>query len=104
MNPSNTNMAAGSYEAYNPGRGSLPRAESPPPLPAANDAPQSGQAVELDAATRGPSPPPQGYGQFGIRESDHDVAGMLALQQGGATAPRGRDTYTSDDSRYSQEE
>jgi len=102
-NASNPSLSGGGYEAYNPDRASLPRAESPPPLPGAGVA-QPGQAVELDAASRSPSHPPQNFDQFGIRASDTDVAGMLALQQARATSPRGRETYASEDSRYSQEE
>lgn len=98
-NASNPSLPGGGYEAYNPDRGSLPRAESPPPLPAA----QAGQVVELDAAASGnPTQPPQNAGQYGIRASDTDVAGMLALQQARGTSRP--DTFASDESRYSQEE
>ncbi|EAQ89933.1 hypothetical protein CHGG_06552 [Chaetomium globosum CBS 148.51] len=44
---------------------------------------------------------PQGFGQFNIRDSDSDVAGMLALQQARTS---GADRHMSDTSRYSQEE
>lgn len=91
------------YEAYNPERTSLPRAESPPPLP--GDAPIVGQAVEMDARTGSPAQPPQGFGQF--RDSDADIAGMVGLQQGGGNrhnAQQRHDTYMSEGSRYSTDE
>jgi hypothetical protein len=94
----------GSYEAYNPDRASLPRAESPPPLPgeaASSNVP--GQAVEMDATTGSPAHAPQGYGQFGqIRDSDADVAGMVGLQQARASANDSR--HMSESSRYSSDE
>ncbi len=104
LNPSMPSVSTGSYEAYNPERSSLPRAESPPPLPAEGAVP--GQAVEMDATTGSPQHPPQGFGQFNIRESDADIAGMLAMQQGRIPSPEARrhDTYMSDMSKYSQEE
>jgi hypothetical protein len=88
------------YEAYNPDTASLPRAESPPPLPANLD-PSLGQAIEMDAS---PASAPRGFGQFGqLRDSDVDVAGMVGLQQG--RAPPGRhDTYMSETSKYSTDE
>jgi hypothetical protein len=58
----------------------------------------------MDASTGSPSHTSQGFGQFGIRDSDADVAGMLALQQGKSAIPQRHDTYMSDASRYSQEE
>lgn len=94
----------GGYEAYNPDRVSeLPRAESPPPLPG-TDATSGpvGQAIEMNATTGSPSHAPPGFGQFnGIRDSDADVAGMLALQQG--RMPQRHDTVMSNGSRYSQD-
>ncbi|KAL5117757.1 hypothetical protein ACEQ8H_004367 [Pleosporales sp. CAS-2024a] len=49
---------------------------------------QMGQAIELDNRTG--SPPTNGNQNYGLRESDGDVQGMLALQQGGfpANAPQ----------------
>lgn len=101
MNQSMSNVSSGGYEAYNPNRDELPRAESPPPLPGIDDGIQPGQAIEMDAAGRGPASAPQGFGQFNIRDSDSDVAGMLALQQARTS---GADRHMSDTSRYSQEE
>jgi hypothetical protein len=93
------------FTAYNGGeeRDSLPRAESPPPLPGLDESGPVGQAVEMDAKTGSPSHPPPGFGsiQGGIRDSDSEVAGMVGLQQ----AKLGRhETVMSDDSRYSNEE
>ncbi|KAF9871555.1 ph signal transduction protein [Colletotrichum karsti] len=92
------------YEAYNPARTSLPRAESPPPLP--GDAHMVGQAVEMDARTGSPAHPPAGFGQF--RDSDADIAGMVGLQQGSdnnrPNAQQRHDTYMSEGSRYSTDE
>jgi hypothetical protein len=66
-----------------------------PPLPI-------GQAIEMDNRTG--APPTTNYG---LRESDGDVAGMLALQQGGfpAGAPQRRpsDGIMSPTSEYSTE-
>lgn len=92
------------YAAYNPSnqseRSSLPRAESPPPLPGDLDLPV-GQAVEMDATTGSPSTAPAGFGQFGnIRESDGDVAGMVGLQQQRLQ----RQAVDSDASKYSADE
>jgi hypothetical protein len=89
------------YAPYNPGdRSSLPRAESPPPLPGLESG-IVGQAVEMDATTGSPSTAPNGFGQFGnIRESDGDVAGMVGLQQQRLQ----RQTVHSDASRYSVDE
>jgi hypothetical protein len=103
MNASQPSVSTDSQGAYNPQRDSLPRAESPPPLPGLDDSvARPGQAIEMDAATTGsPAHAPQGFGQYGIRESDSDVAGMLALQQG-RTSRNERDTYMSDGSQYSQ--
>ncbi|KAJ4374242.1 hypothetical protein N0V83_002983 [Neocucurbitaria cava] len=61
-----------------------------------------GQAIEMDNRT---GTPPTNYG---LRESDGDVAGMLALQQGGfpAGAPQRRPSndVTSPTSQYSADE
>ncbi|KAK8024002.1 SUR7/PalI family-domain-containing protein [Apiospora rasikravindrae] len=99
------NTGTGGFEAYNPDRVSeLPRAESPPPLPGTDKETSGpvGRAVEMDATTGSPGQAPPGFGQFnGIRDSDADVAGMLALQQ--ARVQR-HDTFMSEASRYSQDE
>ncbi|KAH7317620.1 SUR7/PalI family-domain-containing protein [Rhexocercosporidium sp. MPI-PUGE-AT-0058] len=92
------------YAAYNPddSRSSLPRAESPPPLPGLDTVGPVGQAIEMDATTGSPSTAPRGFGQFGnIRESDGDVAGMVGLQQ---QRLQQRQTVDSDGSRYSSED
>ncbi|KAI1483437.1 hypothetical protein K445DRAFT_12056 [Daldinia sp. EC12] len=101
-------VEGGNYQAYNPDRISdLPRAESPPPMPGIDDAHERpvGQAVEMDASTGSPAHPPQGFGQFNnqLRDSDADVAGMLALQQARTSSPNRHDTFMSEGSRYSQE-
>lgn len=101
MNRPIPNAAPGGYNAYNPDGDDLPRAESPPPLPGIDDGIHSGQPVEMDATAGSPAHPPRGFGQFGIPESDSDVAGMLALQQARGTAT---DRHMSDASRYSQDE
>lgn len=99
----------GEYAAYNPSspdeaRNSLPRAESPPPLPGIDPVGPVGQAIEMDATTGSPSNAPKGFGtQFGpLRDSDGDVAGMVGLQQQRQNLPR--DTQISDGSRYSSDE
>ncbi|KAJ4298494.1 regulator of ime2 [Collariella sp. IMI 366227] len=99
QNQSVSNVSSNSYDAYNPERNDLPRAESPPPLPGVDDGIPPGQAVEMDAATGSPAHPPRGFGQYNIRDSDSDVAGMLALQQA-----RTSERHMSDMSRYSQED
>lgn len=101
--------APNAYQAYEPNRVSeLPRAESPPPLPGVDDAHEVpvGQAVEMDASTGSPAHAPQGFGQFNnqLRDSDADVAGMLALQQARTSGLQRHDTFMSEGSRYSQEE
>lgn len=99
----------GDYAAYNPSspdesRSSLPRAESPPPLPGLDPEGPVGQAVEMDASTGSPSHPPKGFGtQLGqLRDSDGDVAGMVGLQQ--QRQNLARDTQISEGSRYSSDE
>ncbi|KAL0937661.1 ph signal transduction protein [Colletotrichum truncatum] len=102
-NPSLPSIPQQGYEAYNPDRNSLPRAESPPPLPGDVPPPPVGQAVEMDAATGSPAHPPQGFGQF--RDSDADIAGMVGLQQNSNRSnPQRHDTYMSEGSRYSTDE
>jgi hypothetical protein len=99
----NTPPPVGQYATYNPDvdRASLPRAESPPPLPGLESEGPVGQAIEMDATTGSPSTSPRGFGQFGnIRESDGDVAGMVGLQQQRLQ----RETIQSETSRYSTEE
>ncbi|KAI0008630.1 pali-domain-containing protein [Xylariaceae sp. FL0662B] len=99
----------GNYEAYNPdSRASeLPRAESPPPLPGTDEprAAPTEQTVEMDASTSGQLQPPQGLGQLNqFRDSDADVAGMLALQQARTSSAQRHDTFMSEGSKYSQED
>ncbi|CAJ2503943.1 Uu.00g113370.m01.CDS01 [Anthostomella pinea] len=110
VNSSTPNVPTGTtggYQAYNPDRASdLPRAESPPPLPGTDSSSLGhvGQAMEMDARTGSPAHPPAGFGQFNqLRDSDADVAGMLALQQG-RLSPRRHDTYMSERSKYSQDD
>lgn len=92
------------YTPYNPeepSRDSLPRAESPPPMPGLENAGPVGQAIEMDAATGSPSRAPTGFGQFGgLRDSDGDVAGMIGLQQ----QKLQRQTMDTEPSRYSTDE
>ena len=94
----------GGYAPYGSDqRGSLPRAESPPPLSGADTAGPVGQAIEMDATTGSPSPStaPRGFGQFGnLRESDGDVAGMVGLQQQKIQ----RETMATESSMYSTDE
>lgn len=105
MNQSNPSISAGSYEAYNPDRDSLPRAESPPPLPAVSEMAAPGTAVELDAITGSSAQPPPEFGQYGARDSNNDAAGTLPLQQTSGPSTRRHETYMSEESsRYSQEE
>lgn len=98
---------AGDYTAYNPEevRDSLPRAESPPPLPGEEREGPVGQAIEMDATTGSPSHAPSGFGtRFGqLRDSDGDISGMVGLQQQRQDALN-RDTVTSEGSVYSGEE
>lgn len=86
---------ANNYEAYNPTREEdLPRAESPPPLPGADD----GVAVP-----RTGTPQQSSQQNAGFRDSDADIMGMVGLQQGRSTPSRRHDTYMSG-SHYSQPE
>ena len=103
-NPSMPSVSSEGYNAYNPNTDNLPRAESPPPLLGVDDRIGStGGAVEMDAASGMPQQP-GGYGQYGIRDSDADVAGMLAMQQARVSTTDRHDTYMSEASNYSQEE
>jgi len=99
---------AGEYRAYNPpeARDSLPRAETPPPLPEIEQEGPVGQAIEMDATTGSPSHAPDGFGtQFGqLRDSDGDVAGMVGLQQQRQHLQVRPDTAMTDGSRYSTDE
>ncbi|KAK4164166.1 SUR7/PalI family-domain-containing protein [Cladorrhinum sp. PSN259] len=100
MNQPPPNAAVGGYDSYDR-EPDLPRAESPPPLPGIDDGRPPGQAVEMDATTGA------GLSQYGIRDDDSDVAGMLALQQGRlspGTATNRHQTYMTEASRYSQDE
>ncbi|KAJ2903729.1 pH-response regulator protein palI/RIM9 [Zalerion maritima] len=87
---------APAYQAYSPTGSELPRAESPPPLPIS----ATGQAVEMDAT---PSPTvarQQGDDQYNsIRDSDVDVAGMVALQQGEESSSQQGRTLSPPNSR-----
>ncbi|KAI0431811.1 pali-domain-containing protein [Xylaria sp. FL1042] len=99
----------GGYQPYRPDHtDDLPRAESPPPLPESDITTLGavGQAVEMDATTGSPARPPAGFGQFNnhIRDSDTDVAGMLALQEARTSSAQRHDTVTSEASKYSQDE
>ncbi|KAK5654420.1 hypothetical protein OQA88_7330 [Cercophora sp. LCS_1] len=78
----------GGYGGYNP-QNDLPRAESPPPLPGIDDGVAHRPPVEMDAGAGGQQP-------YGIRDSDADVAGMLALQQARTSAS----TYSQDEGQY----
>jgi hypothetical protein len=100
------------YNNYNQapyGQGAPPRDQSPygqgnrgisPQAPAA-----IGQAIEMDSRTG--TPPVNQNQNYGLRESDGDVQGMLALQQGGfpSGSPQRRpsDGVMSPTSSYSQE-
>lgn len=88
--------SATTYDVYNSNRDTLPRAESPPPLPEGMGAP----VVEMDAN------PPSGGGAYGgaIRDSDTDVAGMIGLQQARSGSARPTDSYMSEGSKYSTED
>ncbi|CAK7202504.1 regulator of ime2 [Sporothrix eucalyptigena] len=79
-------MGGSGYDSYRneaPDSGDLPRAESPPPLPAAiggavTSGSPRGQAIEMDASA--PRSQQQQMGRF--VEADDDIAGMVSLQQG----------------------
>ncbi|KAM0248163.1 hypothetical protein ACHAQJ_009554 [Trichoderma viride] len=101
---SDNNSGSNRFVPYRPDL-SLPRAESPPPLPEATESAVSsaGQAIEMDAT------PAAGAinngGQYGnLRDSDTDVAGMVSLQQGKQLSSPRRETFASEGSRYSQDE
>lgn len=99
----------GGYQAYRPDDANdLPRAESPPPLPGSDLPPSEsvGQAREMDATTGSPAHTPAGFGQFNnrIRDSDTDVAGMLALQEARTSSGQRHNTIMTEASKYSQDE
>lgn len=68
-----------------------------------------GQAIEMDERTGSPQRSPQHEqpyqnGQYGLRDSDVDVAGMVGLQQGqnqqdGRLAPARQDSNRESDMR-----
>lgn len=97
MNPSMPSV--NTYTAYSPDS-TLPRAESPPPLPGTEPATVGGRAVEMDATPAVQRHDGGTYGQ--LRDSDADVAGMVGLQQG--QIPQRHDTYMSEGSKYSTDE
>ncbi|KAJ9648679.1 methylglyoxal reductase (NADPH-dependent) gre2 [Coniosporium tulheliwenetii] len=79
----------------------MPRGGSPAPASYSDSREQIGQAVELD--TMHGAPPPVGN-NYGLRDSDGDVQGMVGLQQG--LAPQERrslDGPASPTSAHSQE-
>lgn len=96
LNPSMPSVSsANNYEAYNPSREEdLPRAESPPPLPAMAGNLRDPSTLGMDSRGDGPA---QGH----FRDSDADIMGMVGLQQGRATPSNRHDTYMSG-SHYSQ--
>ncbi|KAI0195615.1 SUR7/PalI family-domain-containing protein [Xylaria flabelliformis] len=99
----------GGYQPYRPENADdLPRAESPPPLPGTDlSAPGTvGQAVAMDATTGSPAQSPTGFGQFNnhIRDSDTDVAGMLALQEARTSSAQQHDTTANEQGKFSQDE
>ncbi|KAF2273703.1 pali-domain-containing protein [Westerdykella ornata] len=82
-----------------------PRGMSPPgPRESPNGI---GQAVQMDSQNGTVAPPPTQNLNYGLRESDDDVQGMLALQQGGFPAqelPRRNSGPMSPTSDYSQDD
>lgn len=63
--------------------GYTPRNQPPPPAPAPMPHDSIGQAIEMDERTGSAGP-----GQYGLRDSDGDVAGIVALQQGRSSPMR----------------
>lgn len=68
-----------------------------------------GQAIEMDERTGSPGSPigAQQSHQYGLRDSDHDVAGMVGLQQDRRPSPFQRDSdppsgHVSAGSMYSE--
>ncbi|KAK0613150.1 SUR7/PalI family-domain-containing protein [Bombardia bombarda] len=102
MNQSTPSVATERYDAYTPGMDGLARAESPPPLPGIDDGIPTREAVEMDNSNlaRTQTPRPQGYGPYGIRDSDVDVAGMLAMQQARMSTGDRDSRYSSEESTY----
>lgn len=79
-------------------RGISPAAPMQPPLPI-------GQALEMDSRTGTPPLNPAQNQNYGLRESDGDVQGMLALQQGGFSGqgpPRRQSGPLSPTSEYAE--
>lgn len=89
-----TSVSGGGYDGYN-AQPDLPRAESPPPLPGVDDGIAHPRAAEMDAGSRSPQEAGT-FAQYGIRDSDADVAGMLAMQQARTSAS----TYSQDEGAY----
>jgi len=86
--PGYSNFGNGPYDpAYAPGMRSGPSPTMEQPAPDAFVAgPMIGQAIEMDERTGSPaqpsSPNPDSYAQnYGLRDSDADVAGLVGLQQ-----------------------
>ncbi|KZM19886.1 uncharacterized protein EKO05_0004317 [Ascochyta rabiei] len=93
------------------GQGPPPREHSPYGQGNRGASPQPplaiGQAIEMDSRIGTPPVNPIQNANYGLRDSDDDVQGMLALQQGGfpASSPQRRPSdLTSPTSAYSQEE
>ncbi|CAK7226669.1 regulator of ime2 [Sporothrix bragantina] len=97
-NPSGSSLNNSGYDSYRneaPSSADLPRAESPPPLPAAmggvidaaSGSPR-GQAIEMDAS----APRPQQQHPSRFVEADDDIAGMVSLQQGRTSRVSDRDS------------
>ncbi|KAI0547575.1 pali-domain-containing protein [Xylaria curta] len=113
-NPSMPSMSTGvtntsGYQPYRPDNADdLPRAESPPPLPGTDLSASGtvGQAVVMDATTGSPAQSPTGFGQFNnhIRDSDTDVAGMLALQEARTSSAQQHDTTANEQEKFRQDE
>lgn len=79
-------------------RDSLPRAESPPPLP--EDIGMVGQAVEMDATTGSPSAPPPNFTSFEAMRRNNESSSELKPIQSLAR----QETLMSNTSRYSSDE
>lgn len=78
-------VANGQYGHDRTPSADLPRAESPPPLPAGHGIEPPSQAVEMDASAVPPqaSQLPQQQSQSGrFSDGDSEIAGLVGLQQG----------------------
>ncbi|KAI1434116.1 pali-domain-containing protein [Xylaria sp. CBS 124048] len=100
---------SGEYQPYHPDDADdLPRAESPPPMSDSGlPAPETvGHAGQTNAELGNPAHSSSGFGQLNnsLRDSDTDVAGMLALQEARTSSSRHHDTMMSQTSKYSQDE